>query len=143
MRHESLFLSSDLFCGVPRGPKDKLNFSLELIPSRCYFMIKSLEFEKTLKNKQRNLKIENFAATTLIHYSHQVRNGKRRREFVPWVILQHTFSNIAALNSPKRGGISKCYTMYIHSDIGSYCRQINHVVYHPWDISTNRLLILV
>ena len=53
MRHESLFLSSDLFCEVPRGPKD--NFSLELIPSRCYYMKKTLEFEKTLKNKQRKL----------------------------------------------------------------------------------------
>ena len=55
MRHESLFLSSDLFYEVPRGPKDKLNFSLELIPSRCYYMKKTLEFEKTLKNKQRKL----------------------------------------------------------------------------------------
>ena len=55
MRHESLVLSSDLFYGVPRGPKDKLNFSLELIPSRCYYMRKTLEFEKTLKNKQRKL----------------------------------------------------------------------------------------
>ena len=60
-------------------------------------MIKSLEFEKTLKNKQRNLKIENFAATTLIHYSHQVGNGEERREFVPWVSLQACNTRLATL----------------------------------------------
>ena len=92
---------------------------LRVILMRCESKRKASQIDKkSVKGKKKKKsEIGNFAAATLIHYSHQVRNGPAKKRICPQgqlATLQHTFSNIAALNSAaKRGKISKFYQQYV------------------------------